>query len=259
MTYVPGTVPQDADVNFGNVFERSFSIVFRNLLPLLLLGAIAAVPYLLIYSVEPDATVSTGAPAAPKIDFSPEVIAIGTITLIAAFALRPICQAIILFGAFQDMLGRDFPVGESFRKGLARILPIFGMLIVEGLGLLIGFILLVIPGYILFVMWYVALPAVVVERLGPMAALRRSAELTKGHRWKIFGIIFVMAIVAGIIGGVVNVVGLTFHNHVAHTVIQYLFQALLIAFESVVGVVLYHDLRAAKEGINTERIAAVFD
>jgi small basic protein len=68
-----------------------------------------------------------------------------------------------------------------------------------------------------------------------------------------------MAIVSGIIGGVINVVALMFHNNVVHSVVEYLFQAVLVAFESVVGVVLYHDLRAAKEGVNTERIAAVFD
>jgi hypothetical protein len=256
VTYVPGTVPQDADVNFGTVFERSFSIMMRNFAPLLLLGAIAALPYIAIYAAQADNTI--GVPGAKPV-FAPRDLIVFGLSLIAAFVLKPVCQAIILFGAFQDMLGRDFPIGESLRKGLARILPIFGMLIVAGLGILIGVMLLVIPGYMLMIAWYVALPVVVVERLGPVASLRRSAELTKGHRWKIFGIIIVIGIVAGIVGAVVNTIALMFHNHAVHTVIQYLLQALLIAFEGVVGVVLYHDLRAAKEGINTERIAAVFD
>jgi hypothetical protein len=68
-----------------------------------------------------------------------------------------------------------------------------------------------------------------------------------------------MSIVAGIVGAVVNAVALGFHNGMAFAIVQYVFQGLVIAFKSVVGVVLYHDLRAAKEGINTERIAAVFD
>ncbi len=255
MTYVPGSVPSDADVNFGNVFERSFSIMLRNILPLLLLGLLAALPYLLIYSFAGDATVNPK--AAPN--FSPQTAIVFVVSLIAAFALMPVCQAIILFGAFQDMLGRDFAIGESLRRGLARIFPIFGMLIVEGLALIVGFMLLFVPGYMLFTAWYVALPALVVERTGPVGSLSRSAALTKGHRWKIFGIIFVMGIVAGMIGAVVNVVGLSFHNGTAFAIVQYVFQGLVIAFKSVVGVVLYHDLRAAKEGINTERIAAVFD
>src|SRR6202000_3475153 len=135
---VPGTVPEDAGVNFGNVFERSFSIVMRNFAPLLALGAIAALPYLAIYAAQgdPPAAFPGGKP-----NFSPEVIIIGAISLIAAFALKPICEAIILFGAFQDMLGKDFPIGESLRKGLARIFPIFGMVFVGGLGIILGLIL----------------------------------------------------------------------------------------------------------------------
>jgi len=256
VTYVPGSIPADSDVSFGNVFERSFSIVLRNLAPLLLLGAIAALPYVFIYAIQGDQPVA--APGA-KPNFSPQFFLIGAVSLIALFTLRPICQAIILFGAFQDMLGRDFPIGESLRKGLSRIFPIIAMLIVEGLALVVGFMLLIIPGYMLFVAWYVALPVLVVERLGPVASLRRSAELTKGHRWKIFGIIFVMGIVIGIIGAVINAVALAFHNHAVYMTVEYVSQAVAIAFESVVGVVLYHDLRAAKEGINTQRIAAVFD
>ena len=107
------------------------------------------------------------------------------------------------------------------------------------------------------------LPVLVVERLGLRStACAAGAELTKGHRWKIFGIILVMAIVSGIIGGVINVVALMFHNPTSsHTdrAVSRLQAVSGRVRESVVGVVLYHDLRAAKEGVNTERIAAVFD
>jgi len=45
------------------------------------------------------------------------------------------------------------------------------------------------PGLIVFTMWFVATPACVVERLGPFRSMGRSRQLTKGHRWKIFGTI----------------------------------------------------------------------
>jgi uncharacterized membrane protein len=255
VTYVPGSVAADADVTFGNVFERSFSILGRNLVPLLILGGIAALPYLLIYYFQGDPLAVK--PVKPS--FSMATAIIFFVSLIAAFALRPISQAIILFGAFQDMRGLRFPIGESLRKGLARFFPIFGMLVIEGLGLLAGFILLFVPGYMLYTAWYVALPVLVVERLGPVASLRRSAALTKGHRWKIFGIIFVMGLVAGVLGAIVSGIVVASHNRMVFVGVQYLFQTVYIAFQSVVGVVLYHDLRVAKEGLDTDRIAAVFD
>ena len=245
-----------ANFSIGNIFERSFAILGRNLVPLLVLGGIAAIPYLLIYYFQGD---SAFIQPAAKPAFTVTTAILFFVSLLAAFLLRPICQAMILFGAFQDMRGRRFPIGESFQKGLARFFPVIGMLFVEGFGILLGFILLIIPGYMLYMAWYVALPVCVVERLGPIGSLRRSAALTKGHRWKIFGILFVMSIVAGIVGAVIGGVVVVSHNKMIYVVGQYLFQAIYTAFQAVVGVVIYHDLRAAKEGIDTERIAAVFD
>ena len=47
---------------------------------------------------------------------------------------------------------------------------------------------LVIPGLVLSTIWWVAIPVAVVERPGTVASLRRSSELTKGVRWRIFGL-----------------------------------------------------------------------
>lgn len=46
----------------------------------------------------------------------------------------------------------------------------------------VGFVLLVIPGIILSLMFAVAIPAFVIENRGPVAALERSTQLTKGNR-----------------------------------------------------------------------------
>ncbi len=40
-------------------------------------------------------------------------------------------------------------------------------------------------GLIMFLSWALALPGVVLDRLGAMAALRRTFELTQGHRWSL--------------------------------------------------------------------------
>jgi len=122
----------------------------------------------------------------------------------------------------------------------------------------LGMILLIVPGIILMLMWYVALPACVVEGLGPVGSLMRSAELTKGHRWQILGLIIVVAIVGGIIVGIAGATGVTLGG-VAVAIIQYLVQSIVGVYGAVLIVVLYRDLRVAKDGIGTEQIAAVFD
>jgi hypothetical protein len=172
--------------------------------------------------------------------------------------LYALSQAIVLYGAFEDIRGRPVDLVASFGQGSRRFLPVIGV------GLLMAFLcglatlLLIIPGFILLAMWYVATPVCVVERIGPWKSLRRSAVLTKGNRWKLFGMMVSVAIITVIVNGLIG--GLTVMTGVTvGLVANLLWSALIGAFSAILGVVTYHDLRVAKEGVDTDQIAAVFD
>jgi hypothetical protein len=57
--------------------------------------------------------------------------------------------------------------------------------------LTVGFLLFLIPGFYLMGRWFYWLPALGTERLGAMAAIRRSYALTQGHWWRGFTIVCV--------------------------------------------------------------------
>ena len=104
-----------------------------------------------------------------------------------------------------------------------------------------------------------AVPVCVAERLGVGDSMRRSAFLTRANRWRIFGIFFLVGLgsviplaIAGVVVGLVGGETLT-------DVVIYLIQAVVGAFNAVLGGVLYYQLRAAKEGVDIDKIAAVFD
>ncbi len=86
------------------------------------------------------------------------------------------------------MCGQEFSVGESVAQSLARFFPIIGMIVLQTLGIGLGALLFVIPGLILLTLWYVALPACVIEQLGSAASFRSSSDLTKSNRWRVFRI-----------------------------------------------------------------------
>jgi len=75
-------------------------------------------------------------------------------------------------------------------------MPVLGSLIlvavVAGILILIGFILIVVPGVILLTLWSVAVPVVVIERPPGLGALRRSRELVRGNGWPVFGVILIL-------------------------------------------------------------------
>ncbi len=232
----------------GDVVDRSVAILMRNLLPFCFLTGLATLPYLYFYWSR------SLAPLAPA-----RVAAGMSLPFIIGFLLRMLAQAAILYGAFQDMRRRPVSIGESFGVGFSRVLPVIGVAICSTVGVALGMILLIVPGIILMTMWYVALPACVVENLGPFQSLGRSAALTQGHRWKIFGLLLLVGVGGLIVGAGIPLLGRLIAGRVGFVVLQYLTQVVVAAFSAVLGVVVYRDLRVAKEGVTTDQIAAVFD
>jgi len=106
---------------------------------------------------------------------------------------------------------------------------------------------------------YVAMPVCVVERLGPVKSVGRSGDLTKGHRWKIFGLWIVIAIVSGVMQGLLSGIAAALGGPLVARIAVLVWNALFGAFSAILAVVAYRDLRVAKEGVDTDQIAAVFD
>ena len=119
-----------------------------------------------------------------------------------------------------------------------------------------GILLFVLPGIILALVLWVAIPAAVVERRFG-SALRRSHELTRGHKVPLFGLLILLLVVE-------TACSLVFANvaaDVAPAVGRFttaLVGAATMSFSSVVTAVCYHDLRVLKEGADTA-VAKVFE
>ena len=98
--------------------------------------------------------------------------------------------------------GSEVDVGDSmswaFKDGMWSKSLVYGL--VSTLGILIGFILLIIPGLYLMAAWALGWFLLVEERIRPMEALARSRELV--HEigfWKVFITIIVLHIGAQLI------------------------------------------------------------
>lgn len=64
----------------------------------------------------------------------------------------------------------------------------FGFNFLTGIGILVGLVLLIVPGIMLFTRWAVGLPALLRENLTAWQAMERSSALTEGNRWRILGL-----------------------------------------------------------------------
>jgi hypothetical protein len=201
------------------------------------------------------------------------------LAVVLALSFQMIGQGVLLLGAFQRLRGQPLRIGEALRRVLARFFPLVGLTILWSLALVFtllacslilsalaaatGGVMLVlmpaffVPSTILLVMWAVVVPACIVEGLGPIASMSRSAGLSKGCRWKIFGIMALLALLL-VVGFIVQLI-VTPVSQVLATIVGTIWFVGWTAYWNCAIIMTYHDLRVAKEGIDTEQIASIFD
>lgn len=116
---------------------------------------------------------------------------------------------------------------------------------------------------------YVAVPALVIERIGVWAAFGRAARLSRGSFWRLFGISLLTAILVGIAGGIIGAPVSFGAQILASTSPEYAIAILIIGqvlgsilssatttpFSSVVVSLQYLDLRIRNEGYDVELLA----
>jgi hypothetical protein len=138
---------------------------------------------------------------------------------------------------------RDATVGQLIQA--AR--PVVGKLIlvgiVAGIGIAIGFILIIIPGLILITIWSVFAPVIVLERPDGLGALGRSRELVRGNGWQVFGVIVVLVIGVGIVSAIIEAIGDSGGTAVG-IVVRVIVQIFTAPISALAASVLYFELRA---------------
>ena len=244
MTGVSAAAPfTEGDLRVGRVFNRTTAVFSRNFLTFFVVTAVAALPNAIL-SETTRQSASVGG-----------VALMGFLTL----TLEMLSTAIVLYGAFQSMRGRRVDLRESLRVGFRRVIPIVGLSILISTAVVLASLLLIVPGLILLTAWFVATPACVVERLGPLSSLSRSSELTKGHRWAIFGMVLLVLIGGVIVGAIIDTLLPLAGSAILNVAGNLIWNGAWGAFYAIFVVVTYHDLRVAKEGVDIHQIAAVFD
>jgi hypothetical protein len=124
-------------------------------------------------------------------------------TLIIVATLLSLAAGIFVYGA-NTIAVSDICVGNP--PSLKRSYQAIGRVIGKYIGtyallmllVLLGFMLLGIPGIIAILLYLFALPVAAIERMGPRAAMKRSRELGKGFYWRNFGVLLVATLMAGL-------------------------------------------------------------
>jgi hypothetical protein len=126
-----------------------------------------------------------------------------TITIVGSFWVQG-----ALVEAVQDV--RDGKVDSTIGELYGRVGPRLPALIAAGvlaaIGIVIGFILFIVPGLFLLTRWCLIVPAIVLEQKGAGDSFGRSNDLVKGASWPVLGVIVVSGLIAAIGSGVIGAI-----------------------------------------------------
>lgn len=136
-------------------------------------------------------------------------IIVAAITVIGILVIPALIAGWIHF-ILASARGQDARFGSSLSAGFADGMwwkSLF-LVIVLTVGLMIGFMLLLIPGIYLSVVWYYAMYLLVDKKMDIFETLQTSRKLVHEQGfWKIFGILLVINIVNSVLGAI-PIVGL---------------------------------------------------
>ena len=102
-------------------------------------------------------------------------------------AMQSLADAVICVSVSQELGGRPFSLSQALGVALRRSPALIAVDLLTTICATLAALLLIVPGLIVGSVYAVALPACVIERIGPIKAMSRSTFLTKGNRWRIVG------------------------------------------------------------------------
>ena len=190
-------------------------------------------------------------------------ISIGDDGATILLTLRSVCAmlyvALVSWGVVARLRGRALPANLFVREGLARARPGLQVALLAGASVFIGLILQLFArpgtfeGWLLDIsllalgLWAAAalmplVPVAVVERLGPVAAMRRALALTEGNRNRTLALALLVALTlapsAVLVAGFGGLAG-------GGIVLQSLFELLAWSLIATVPAVVYAGLKGA--------------
>ncbi|MFH9351550.1 hypothetical protein [Kitasatospora sp. NPDC017646] len=222
------------------------------------------------------------------------------VTLPLTLLLDALAVALLTIVVSRAVLGRSVTAGEAWRDARPRLLKLLGLTLLvtlmsggvmllgftpwlgyraggagtpgtEGLLFLVG--LLTVPvGIWLLIRYSLAAPALMLEKQGVVTALSRSRRLARGSWWRVFGIVLLSRILAGIVGatllipfrflglllgfGSIDRLGDTSQQSIGMMVLTaiagIIASSLTTPFLAAVGVLVYIDQRIRREALDIE-------
>jgi len=250
--------PRFEAMTTGMLLDRAFRLYTNNFSLMLGIAAAAYVPFYLIMLVI-EASLS-GRLQSPTGGLSMLLFQVVFMILWASIAF-PVASGAATFAISERYLGNEVGIVDALQRGLSHFWTLSLAQITATIRVLFGFILLIIPGILWMLSYSLVVPAILVEGHKAMPGLRRSRDLVKGYRGKIFLVMIVINLLQAVLAGGVGVVSSLLWTSdagataVLSSALGNLLSILLTPLGIIAAILLYYDMRIRKEGFDLEMLS----
>jgi hypothetical protein len=222
---MPPTPPTQQPFGIGAAISYGWTKYWQNIGPLILITIII----LLIGGAVSGVTTAIGN-ALPRIKFTSGTT---TYSIGVGFILFQIVNLVVSAVLAMGLIRATLAVAEGRKPDPSMLFQSEGLgpyivaSILVAIGVIIGFILLIVPGIILLILWHF-FGYVIVENpttTSATEAMRRSAEITKGHRWELLGL-GLLLIGVNILGLLACCIGVIFTEGITAMTVAYAYKTL---------------------------------
>ena len=251
-------MPRFEAMTTGSLLDRAARLYANNFSLLLGITAAAYVPFYLIMLVFESSL---------NLNPNDENVAWASVLYLIVFMVLwtsvafPISGGAATYAISERYLGNEVALNRALRRGLVNFWSVSMAQITVSVKVMLGFLLLIIPGVLWWLSYSVVVPAIIVEGQKSTASLRRSRELMKGHRGKAFAITMVLIVLEGLssyaISSLIGIFGGTDSaaGAVLHSATNSLKSIILAPLGIVATILLYYDMRIRKEGFDLEMLS----
>lgn len=263
MTSSPSTAPK-TPLGVGSLVSNSFSILFSNIVAVMIVAFIPSFIGLLLSVLMNGASATLGlAVGNPFGTGSGLTVVLG---IIVQLAIQGLTIALLVQLAYDAKLGRPVTPGAYISPALKSIVPIVVLSLVIGILAGIGLMLLIIPGLLVYAVYCVTTPAIMIERVG-FGGMTRSASLTRDYRWPIVGVLILLGlctfgltlVTSFLVTALVPAIGLNVVGFGIGLLLSALMAGFTYGLSGIGAALIYARLRDIKEGVSVDKLAAVFD
>jgi hypothetical protein len=172
------------------------------------------------------------------------VLLAAAVSLVAVFWLQA-----ALVKAVEDIRDdrADLSLSETFAAAREHLAAVVVAGLLAALGIVVGLILLIVPGLVLMTWWAVIVPAIVLEDRAAGESFSRSRELVRGYAWGVFGVIVLVILLLIGFQIVLNIILSPLADWLQSFLSQIVSGTVTAPFVALVLTLLYFRLRSAKE------------